>query len=211
MKCCNRHCCFRTRRCRHKRSRFQCNQPDMDRRQTSLECWCKSLLDRWNSADDNHCTHRHHPCKTSSHWRVASLARRCKCNRVSSWPERKFHDRKLHSEALACSRRFGGCNSGRSMSLCIGSWKVSIWRSLTSRLNFINLTYNFYFLNYFHTYVYDPGRLTHVAPFWQPKSVPAYFVHSSTSTLHVGPSQFFGHSHLNVSYMLKQLPPFWHG
>lgn len=50
----------------------------------------------------------------------------------------------------------------------------------------------------YSNYLYDPGKLEQVAPFWQPKSVPLNLTHSSTSISHVGPFKSAMIIYLNV-------------
>lgn len=53
---------------------------------------------------------------------------------------------------------------------------------MTGKCHDIKVFYICIFSAYTSTHVKLPGVLTHVAPFWQPRSVPAYSLHSLTST-----------------------------
>lgn len=60
-------------------------------------------------------------------------------------------------------------------------------------------------------YLYPPSVFKQVAPFWQPRSVPAKLAHSFTSSVQTVPIQLSVHLHANLSYISMQVPPFLHG
>lgn len=95
----------------------------------------------------------------------------------------------------------------QSIFLRVQCWPFhwSVHRHLDLKWNKLSWTW------YYATYSYDPAEFMQVAPFWHPRSVSVNFAHSLKSTLQVGPSHESGHSHLNVSNMLKHVPPFWQG
>ena len=62
-----------------------------------------------------------------------------------------------------------------------------------------------------YTYRKLPGVLRQVAPFWQPRSVPASVEHSLTSRSHSEPCQPGAHWHRKPLYWSTHAAPLRHG